>query len=420
MKIVARLTFLLISASFAICAYADRYYTWIDENGEVRHTLISEPDKKREPVTRKTEPTAKVEPATVQEHAAELDNSSSKTLQKNSDALNSPTEPGSEANHSEVSAETVSVPEVSKGNDEAENDVGKAKIADHDVAKNEGEGRVNSSATSQPEGSTPSSVAHSVRRFEGEDYVDAEDLAAGGFAPAKPQRFYTVIDSDGSYRNIPYPEDAEISAEPNLQPVLPESFQVVANEQLLEGVTPGMKADSYAVELFGLESDRREIDIVADHCCEALKTFDRVELDLSEGNLLEINEKDYSHQFGLGSSLVRIITLPETEEELTLGIRTYAGPKVFYPSVLVLDSEFKPQRLIQDIVYVYEPENWFRYGYLEGYFKVSPTSSRYLVIFTTKEDERKRTVVEGIEDKPIILNHAGMGIVHLSKAGTAE
>ncbi len=410
MNSVPRLAALFIPVCIAMSAHADRYYTWIDENGEVRHTLISEPAQPEKTTKNEDNDSEPLSPPLQVEE---------RQRQATPDA----TEPGglvSSEYSSDSGADRETREELSGSGQEELGIVESKSLVNAGDNKPKQETPLSGSANSKGNAVVPKGASPHIRRFEGEDYVDAENLEAQGVAPAKPQRFYTVIDSDGSFRNIPYPEDAQITTQSQVQPVLPESFQIVAKEQVLEGVNPKMQADSYAVELFGLDSKKREIDIVADHCCEALKTFDRVEFDLSEGNLLEINERDYSYQFGLGASLLRILSLPDMEEELTFGIRTYAGPKVFYPSVLVLDEEFKPQRLIQDIVYVYEPENWFRYGYLEGFFKVDLARSRYLVIFTTKDDERKRTVVEGIEDRPIVMNHAGMGIVHVSRAGVAE
>ncbi|WP_020409399.1 MalM family protein [Hahella ganghwensis] len=412
-----RLTLALMLILAIPLAQADRYYTWVDENGEVRHTLISDPasektvpekhrdkaSEKKEVEVKQVESTDRDKLITADTDQVLLDRDSE--LEKNRKELPGTDQESAAANNAGPANEAL--------------DSGDNAVRSENEAERIASGLADSTSaqdTSSSEVTTEVKGFSSVRRFEGEEYVDAEELEANGFRPAKQQRFYTVIDSDGRFRNIPYPEDAELSTQAQLQPVKPENFQVVAKEQSFINRVPE-QADSYATKLLGLESSSREIDVLLDHCCESLETYDRVELDLEEGNLLEINEKDYSHQFGVGSSLLRILELPVVEGELTLELRTYANPRVFYPSVLVLDENFSPQRLLQDIVYVYEPENWFRYGYLEGYLKVDPTQSRYLVIFTTKLDERKRTVVEGIEEKPIIMEHAGKGIIHVSLAG---
>ncbi len=393
MKAVYSLAIFLCWVLASSVSHGARYYTWVDENGEVRHTLVSDPEdaatEKKQPVKN---PTMESE-ITDTSHSGEQQQTELKDRQQGSS--------GGVSDEVVVdNTETVSQ-EVGKQNQidgaNKEPDVEVSPVG-HDSADK-----------TEPRSST-------VIEFDGEEYIDAAELERQGFVKPKEQRFYTVIDSDGRYRNIPYPENAEISGGASVQLTEPQKFQIVAKEQAFRADNASSHADPEALAMLGIEADdQKELAILSEHCCEELKTFDNVELDMGEGNLLEINEKDYSFDFGIGNSLVRVIKLPESEGIQTLRIRTYAGPKIFYPSVLILNEEYRPQRFLQDLVYVYEPENWFRYGYLEGYFKVDPSKSRFLVIFTTQKDERKRTVVEGIEERAIILNHGRQGILHLSR-----
>ena len=477
MKLIYSTIFSVCLLTLSLFCRADRYYTWVDENGEVRHTLIADPVS-QEPLKTPAEKSgdqSKVdapanEPAYDDPSESKTENKPENTSVNTSVNTSENKTETDEANKSEALSADEALREDSQSashnevNAESENplDTADTDTNPDEIANQISQARAQESAASQPDESIPAKASSAVPseytdqtkvqgtatvisskveghdkavdkavdkayqssaviEFEGEEYIDAAELERRGFVKPKEQRFYTVIDSDGHYRNIPYPDNAEIDSEATVELIEPQNYRIVAKEQPMADVIGLDNADPQALALLGIRpEDQSEIAILARHCCEDLKTYEHVELDQGDGNLLEVNEKDYAHEFGIGHSLLRIVKLPATDEVQTLRIRTYAGPKVFYPSILVLDEEYQPQRFLQDIVYVYEPENWFRYGYLEGYFKVDSQKSKYLVIFTTKKDERKLTVVEGIEEKPIVLHHDNQGILHLSQIGSPD
>ena len=94
-------------------------------------------------------------------------------------------------------------------------------------------------------------------------------------------------------------------------------------------------------------------------------------------------------------------------------MRSYASNGVFIPSVVFLDSELTPVRLVTDLVSDFEPENWHRRGYLEVRISVSVSQKeRWMLIFTRDEDAEGQTVID-TRRGPRKIPHAGVGEIGL-------
>ncbi|MDG9667436.1 MalM family protein [Hahella sp. CR1] len=373
MKTSALLLSLTLFSSGA--ALADRYYTWVDENGQVRHTLIRDgqpapsPQAPQQTQPEASQPTAEQSPASA-EAAVPL------------------VEPEINA-EATTPNQTLEVP--------ATNDA-------QEVSKGE-----------RSQSAPPVSQSKSSHReiIDESTYIDAAELEKRGFVRDGDSRFYTWVDTNGVMHTEEYnPADAKSKA--HIQPLQPA--QVVADEQRIEKARLPEGADPFAADLLGLNAPgaEQEIDLIYDRCCENLVNDERVELEFDDGELLEIRKDEQGYNFGVGYSLYRVVEIPEGSANRLLQLRAYAQPDAFYPSVLVLDSDWKPVRFLQDLLYIYEPENWFRYGYLEGFLRVKTKDEKYLVLLTTGADLKKRTVAEGVADKPVVISHSASGILHLA------
>ncbi|MBU6954317.1 MalM family protein [Hahella sp. HN01] len=373
MKTSALLLSLTLFSSGA--ALADRYYTWVDENGQVRHALIRDgqpvpsPQAPQQTQPEAPQPTAEKSPASAE-------------------AAVPPVEP-------EINAEATTpnqTLEVPATNDAQE--------------VSEGERSQSAPPVSQPKSSHREIIDEST-------YIDAAELEKRGFVRDGDSRFYTWVDTNGVMHTEEY-NPADAKSKEHIQPLQPA--QVVADEQRIEKARLPEGADPIAADLLGLNAPgaKQEIDLIYDRCCENLVNDERVELEFDDGELLEIRKDEQGYNFGVGYSLYRVVEIPEGSANRLLQLRAYAQPDAFYPSVLVLDSDWKPVRFLQDLLYIYEPENWFRYGYLEGFLRVKTKDEKYLVLLTTGADLKKRTVAEGVADKPVVISHSASGILHLA------
>ncbi|WLQ15300.1 MalM family protein [Hahella aquimaris] len=373
MKKTALLLSLALFSSGSVLA--DRYYTWVDENGQVRHTLI-----------RDGQPAAS--PQAQQQTLPEAAQSTPEQSPTSTEAAAPPVE-------KEINAEATSSSQAQEVS--VANDVQEVSKAD------------------SPQPASPVSQSKSSQReiIDESTYIDAAELEKRGFVREGDSRFYTWVDTNGVMHTEEYnPADAKSKA--HVQPLQPT--QVVADEQRIEKASLPEGADPFAADLLGLNAPgaKQEIDLIYERCCENLVNDERVELEFDDGELLEIHKDEQGYNFGVGYSLYRVVEIPEGSVNRLLQLRAYAQPDAFYPSVLVLDSAWKPVRFLQDLLYIYEPENWFRYGYLEGFLRVKTKDEKYLVLLTTGADLKKRTVAEGVADKPVVISHSASGILHLA------
>ncbi|ABC28997.1 conserved hypothetical protein [Hahella chejuensis KCTC 2396] len=369
-KTVSLLLLALLSSGSAL---ADRYYTWVDENGQVRHTLIRETQPEPSAQTQQ-----QTQPEAVQSTPEQSPGSTETTVPLIEQEINAELRVSSEAPGDAVANES------------------------REVSKEE---------SPQPQLSQPKSSHREI--IDESTYIDAVELEKRGFVREGDSRFYTWVDTNGVMHTEEYhPADAKSKA--RAQPLQPA--QVVADEQRIEKTRLPDGADPLAADLLGLNAPgaKQEIDLVYDRCCEKLANDERVELEFDGGELLEIRKDEQGYNFGVGYSLYRVVEIPEGSVNRLLQLRAYAQPDAFYPSVLVLDSDWKPVRFLQDLLYIYEPENWFRYGYLEGFLRIKAKDEKYLVLLTTGADLKKRTVAEGVADKPVVINHSASGILHLA------
>lgn len=317
--------------SVAPLVHADRYYTWVDEQGVVRHTLI---------------------PQTA------------------------PSKPSSD----QVLGTGKETPELVK------------KLA----------------------GSKPAE-AEPVEELDPNDYIDAGELQRRGYVrPGQDARFYTWVDHQGMIHNSPYPpaaEDVAVTAkvEKNLSPFLQvERFQHQAP------VESG-QVDDFARRLFKLDQPPQgRLGMLRERCCSELSTTEVVEIDLDDGSTIEFDGEREPHPFVTGDSVYQLVRLPASQHEYLLNIRSFVKSEVFYPALLFLNQRFEPHRLVTQALYDFKPENWFRYGYLEGWVKVEPQhEDAYLLVLTLEEDLNRHSLVTR-KKREVAVKHSQKGLLHIS------
>src|SRR5690606_6755133 len=323
--------FLSLLMSIAALAHADRYYTWVDEYGTVRHTVIPQ---------------------------------------------------GSEG----AAAETR---------------MGDGKLQEPELVKSLA--------------STPTVEAASVDELDPDDYVDAEELQRRGYVrPEQDARFYTWMDHNGVIHSSPYPPvsadiETGVKVEKGTSPfVQVERFQ----HQLPIETAP---VDDFARSLFQLDlPPQGRLGKFRKSCCNELSATEIVEIDLDDGYTIEFDGERDAYPFTTGDSVYQLVRLPASQHEYMLQIRSFVRSEVFYPALLFLNQRFEPQRLVTQVVHDFEPENWFRYGYLEGRVAVEPQhGDAYLLILTLKEDLRRQSLVTR-KKREVAVKHSQQGLLHIS------
>jgi len=153
---------------------------------------------------------------------------------------------------------------------------------------------------------------------------------------------------------------------------------------------------------------------LAADCCQWLSSAEAGELDLEEGYLIKFSEGQEQHRFVTGPSAYQLVRLPEKRTAYMLRLRSFVKPDVLYPAFVMLDKNLKPVRMVRHALYEFEPENWFRYSYLEGWISIEPKQGdAYLLVMTVAEDMKTGTLVEH-KRKTRELRHAQTGLLHLT------
>ncbi len=348
-----RIGLLALLTVVALQAAAERYVTWVDEDGKVRHTRVTEPSE------------SLADPQIVRE------------------VRNSPTKPDGQATLGQEAAVASQVPDPTT--EAAQPSPSKEVFAGTKAA----DGRAD---------------------IDVSDYIDAAELEQRGFVRDGKPAFYTWIDAEGNLRSAPVgaPEKSTVIA-------VPEQRQhvVVAREQRREASPAPAAADPKALAMLGLDKApaQRDIDRLAQQCCTQLAELEIDSLRWSNDQIIFFEKDEEMLDLGLGYSVYRLFRLPEDlSEDALFQLRSYIRRNLFSPVVVTLDANLQPVRLLTDLLYVYEKPTWSGHAYMEGYFRVpSVQQEPYLLLFSRHIDQQSTTVVDGPDSEPLLIPHAPWG-----------
>ena len=249
-----------------------------------------------------------------------------------------------------------------------------------------------------------------------DSYVDAAELQRKGFIrESDGAPFYVWTDINGVVHSSPYPSSASVetssapSKAPKISPFLHEERISAALAPQLQGM------DEFARKLFKLDGPSEGmLAMLAANCCQWLNPAEAGELDIEEGYLIKFSDGQEQHGFVTGRSAYQLVRLPDKRTDYMLRLRSFVNRDVLYPSLVLLDKDLNPVRMVRRALYDFEPENWFRYGYLEGWVKIEPRQGdTYLLVMTVAEDMKTGTWVEH-KKKTLELRHVQTGLLHLA------
>ncbi|MCM0611695.1 DUF4124 domain-containing protein [Marinobacter sediminum] len=255
-----------------------------------------------------------------------------------------------------------------------------------------------------------------------ENYPDADQLAKDGYVrPGERQPYFTWRDADGNVRVSYYEPDTRTDNEKGQAPapieLTPASIYHAGPDMKLAEPVSGSDPDAFAV--LGIESGAEDFFTrFSRSCCQGLDTRDHEEW--QQGREFGINITDDSpvHDFITGQSPYQLVALSSviTHPDFIMRMRSYAKGGVFVPSLLFLDRNFAPVRLVTDLIGKYEPENWHRRGFLESWIPVFPgQGERWIVFFTRDQDLDGQEVIE-TRQGPQAIPHVSDGEIGLMMA----
>ncbi len=376
LKIIGITVVLMTSFASLTSIGAEKYYTWVDEQGRIQHTIIPE---EKNPLIADEKVLPTIEEKVVKQAT-----------------------PPSEDLITETKSESSSKEKKSLVTDDS---------------------KKTSSTLPDPE-QVP--ITRSVEINE-EDYIDGDVLEQqGNIRNEGDLPYYTWTDEQGVLRTSPYRPVSKIpqksgtkkeetkKVEAIIYTVTDEYFRVKEPRN----TSADNKVDDFAQNLFFKQSDF--ITSFSNKCCDDLPKLNPYELDFTNSTYIEITNKTDKYLFSEGKSPFLLIRLPHHRSNYSIELKSFiknnsrsgVNNAVFYPQLVFLDDKFEVVRILRNPVLEYTPENWYKHGYLKGLFELDVSrGERYLLLNTTRDDLRSKNRID--HDKPLVINHQNTGSFEL-------
>lgn len=265
--------------------------------------------------------------------------------------------------------------------------------------------RRNSEVAAEPgrsdKGASPESGLQEETEYTLENYPDATELEKDGYVrPGERQPYFTWRDAEGNVRVSYYRPDTRSDIEKGLvePPVQITEASVYHGKPDGADQIPVEGHDPDAFAILGIEAPTDDfLTRFSATCCESLNVLSRQGWQSGREFGVTLSDASETHPFLTGTSTYQLISLPDANKHrsLVIRLRSYAKDGVFVPSLVFLDENMAPLRLVTDLVMDFTPENWHRRGFLEAWVPAFPgQGERWLVLFTREQDLEGQTVVE--------------------------
>ncbi|MGP4842677.1 MalM family protein [Marinobacter sp. 1Y8] len=400
---------------------ADRYFTWVDENGRVQQSVIREEDN---PVEKRAKAVREEQAATPAQDAGKVGASggiSEKAIPGSLEATESTpatqdapgvqkvpmkaergqsdavvSEPAPEAGKPAFPAQAPSKPQLAPAAQEAP-----ANVVDSPAA---------ATADTPADKQRPTNPDYNLR-----NYPDGDELAKKGFLrEGDPLPYYTWRDGQGNVRVDYYrPEPGFEKNKTNAAP--PELSEAMVLDGSRSHADNKMSAEAVAV--MELDQSGSLMDEWVALCCADLPVKDVAEWDDSREFQVDLDDMAPEYPFATGESAYRLMKLPKSSNAsaFVVRVRSYVKSGVFVPTLVFLDKDMGTRRLVTEVAFDYEPESWHSHGYIEARVPVFPAEGdRWLLIISRGEDQRDQTVVE-TDKGPLVIPHKSTGLLGVAQ-----
>ncbi|XKL81707.1 transcriptional regulator [Aeromonas media] len=125
-------------------------------------------------------------------------------------------------------------------------------------------------------------------------------------------------------------------------------------------------------------------------CCSSLSGLKYQALAADQESVVAIDGNSSVFSFPEGKSYFAAFKLPSNSGDLKITVAGLIDKTLFNPTVLLLDSQFKPTRTISSDIITYKPARMLDGDRVEGVFTIdrsyvgNPNNETYMVIYTTQ------------------------------------
>ncbi|MBU2955440.1 MalM family protein, partial [Marinobacter sp. F3R08] len=252
-----------------------------------------------------------------------------------------------------------------------------------------------------------------------ENYPDAGELEQDGYVrPGDQQPYFTWRDAEGNVRTSYYRPDTRADLHgglmnPPVQMSEASVYRAGSNGERTDTVE-GHDPDAFAI--LGIDAGTEGfLDRFSATCCASMDELSPQRWHTGREFGVTFSTNSTTHSFLTGLSPYQLIALPDPDQHgsLVIRLRTYENSGVVVPSLVFLDEDMTPLRLVTDLVMEFTPESWHRRGYLEAWVPAFPGhGERWLVLFTRDEDLKNQTVI-GTQANPSKIPHIRHGEIGL-------
>ena len=251
--------------------------------------------------------------------------------------------------------------------------------------------------------------------YNTENYPDGEALARKGFIRSgQRQPYFTWLDAEGNVRVSYYTPDfdGDKKSGSDAVPLELTSARVYLPSEPAAQTEPVEGYDPNAFVVLGIEQVQPSgLEQFSAFCCQALSSRNYQNWQEGAEFGVRFDGDTPRHEFSTGESPFHLIALPTGafRPGFVMRLRSYDHKGAFIPSLAFLDREFRPVRVVTDMVMAHTPENWRRRGFLEAWVPAFPgQGERWLLIYTRSEDLGGQTVIESPQG-PRAIKHTAEG-----------
>ena len=137
----------------------------------------------------------------------------------------------------------------------------------------------------------------------------------------------------------------------------------------------------------------------ASSCCRDYSTLPYATANAGDDKWLPIDENSPVFNFSEGKSYFAAFKLPQNSGDLRITVAAEIGKTLYFPSVVLMDSQFKVTRVIDSKVFSYKEAQLMANNRIEGIFTVdrtyvgNPNNETYMVIYTPENKLSETTTI---------------------------